>query len=138
MFDPTVSLHYDVLFFPEPPREHGRSITKHAFERLFQECPSLGEDRGEHGRVSNYALAFMAWPPVSYPVQVFSSRTGQWEEKRFIREDDTAVTVSDVWSDPLGWMGNMVSYRVGRYHAVYWREALYLHCFGGFILRYVL
>jgi hypothetical protein len=46
VFDPIVSLHYDVLFFPEPPREHGRSITKHAFERLFQECPSLGEDWG--------------------------------------------------------------------------------------------
>jgi hypothetical protein len=40
------------------------------------------------------------WPPSSYVAQVFSSSTGQWEERAYVREDDVTVTVSDVWSDP--------------------------------------
>jgi hypothetical protein len=46
VFDPIVSLHYDVLFFPEPPREHGRGITKHAFERGSSKSALLWEKTG--------------------------------------------------------------------------------------------
>jgi hypothetical protein len=126
MFDPIVSLHYDVLFFPDPPLQ-GRA-TNHDLERLFPKCASVGAG-WKHRRVTQRGLGSMAWPPVSYLVQVFSSKTGQWKEKRFVREDDTTVTVSHVWSDRR--TNNMP-----RYHAVYWREAFYLHCLGGFIIRY--
>jgi hypothetical protein len=135
MFDPTVSLHYDLLFFPEPPLEH--NAMKGELERLFPKRPSFGAD-WKHRRLPNRGLGSMAWPPVEYSVQVFSSRTGQWEERSFVREEHTPVTVSDVWSDPCGRRSYWQKHRVKRYHAVYWREAFYLHCLGGFIIRFVL
>ncbi|CAM0880424.1 unnamed protein product [Alopecurus aequalis] len=64
-------------------------------------------------------------------LQVFSSTTGRWEEKRFIRAGDPVATVSDVWSDP----SPPTSWGPIRRYAVYWQQALYLHCRGGFIIR---
>uniref|UniRef100_A0ACD5VUT5 Uncharacterized protein n=1 Tax=Avena sativa TaxID=4498 RepID=A0ACD5VUT5_AVESA len=83
VFDPTVTLHYNVLFLPDAP------------------------------------------------MQVFSSTTGQWEEKHFIRVGDPTVTVSDVWLDPSPPTSSITIRR----YAVYWQQALYLHCRGGFIVR---
>ncbi|KAK1669127.1 hypothetical protein QYE76_057286 [Lolium multiflorum] len=95
MFDPIVSLNYDVLFFQEPPLEH--RPMKDDVESLFPNGPSFGADWKQR-RLPDRGLGSMAWPPVSYSVQVFSSRTGLWEEKRFVREEHTPVTVSDVCS----------------------------------------
>ncbi|KAM0926413.1 hypothetical protein ACQ4PT_003501 [Festuca glaucescens] len=122
MFDPTVSLHYDVLFFQEPPLEH-RPMNDD-LERLFPNRPSFGVD-WKHRRLPDRGLGSMAWPPVSYSVQVFSSRTGLWEEKRFVQEEHTPVTVSDIWSDPWGRRSYWLKYNVKRYHAVYSQEAFY-------------
>ncbi|KAF7055136.1 hypothetical protein CFC21_062704 [Triticum aestivum] len=84
-------------------------------------------------------LGLMEWPPSPYVVQVFSSETGRWDDRAFFREGAAAGTVADMWSDPLS-----SSYVMGFYlpdcgprrrDAVYWRQSLYVHCRGGFIIR---
>jgi hypothetical protein len=137
MFDPTVSLHYDVLYFPEvpekpkpyPERRNGRSaiLIRYSYDNL---PPPVRE---AYERDVN-RVGSMEWPPLSYGVQVYSSRTGHWEETRFIRQGDSsaALTVSDVWSDPPAPSSN---YDMLRCHAVCWRGAFYVHCRGGFVMR---
>ena len=123
MFDPTMSLHYDVLFFPDVPEKPKPSPLQPGQSKISRadyehELDSLGS---------------MEWPPHMYPLQVFSSKTGRWEEKQFIREGDAAVTISDVWLDGLPPADKLYSIRR---HAVYWRAMFYVHCDSGFIMRY--
>ncbi|XBH88522.1 hypothetical protein VPH35_075798 [Triticum aestivum] len=120
VFDPTASLHYDVLCFPEEP-DHAS-------------WPSSGAN---HNTDEINDLGSVEWPPSSYAVQAFSSRTGRWEERRFVREGDTTVTLSDVWSDPWHPRSGRLTYSYSspRCHGVYWREKFYLHCRGGFVIR---
>ncbi|CAN6170712.1 unnamed protein product [Urochloa humidicola] len=75
------------------------------------------------------------WPPPSYVAQVFSSKSGQWDERVYVREDDVAVTIKDVWSDPWWVESETLTYHAPRCNAVCWRGAFYLHCRGGFIMR---
>uniref|UniRef100_M8BI00 Uncharacterized protein n=1 Tax=Aegilops tauschii TaxID=37682 RepID=M8BI00_AEGTA len=141
MFDPTVSLHYDVLCFPnvperptppyQSPKRHckeGSSWTRVYTVRDFEKLPpSL---KTEYRDEVN-ALGCMEWPPHLYAVQVFSSRTGQWQERHFIRQGNAAVTVADVWSDQHARHGPSALRR----NVVYWRGAFYLHCYVDFIVR---
>ncbi|XP_044416317.1 uncharacterized protein [Triticum aestivum] len=117
VFDPTVSLHYDVLFFPDVL---DKQILQPAGE---QQCSGADYDK---------SLGSMEWPPYMYPVQVFSSRNNRWEEKQFIRQGAAVVTVSDVKSDR---MSPTSSRSTRRNHAVLWRASFYVHCDIGFIMR---
>ncbi|KAI4996644.1 hypothetical protein ZWY2020_051564 [Hordeum vulgare] len=90
LFDPTVSLHYKVFFFPEPSR-HGQPPTE--------------------------------WPPSSYTVQAYCSRSGQWDDMTFLRQGD--ATTMALWADRIN---------ERKRHAVYWRGAFYLHCPTGSII----
>jgi hypothetical protein len=84
MFDPTVSLHYDVLYFPEvpekpkpyPERRNGRSaiLIRYSYDNL---PPPVRE---AYERDVN-RVGSMEWPPLSYGVQVYSSRTGHTGKK---------------------------------------------------------
>ncbi|RLM85909.1 hypothetical protein C2845_PM04G02500 [Panicum miliaceum] len=76
VFDPTVSLHYEKI----------------------EGLPSSLRARFDHEVETKGSVE---WSPSSYMAQVFSSRTGRWEERTYVREGDVAVTLSDVWSDPL-------------------------------------
>ncbi|CAL5048073.1 unnamed protein product [Urochloa decumbens] len=104
-FDPTVSSHYEVFLIPSVPRK----------------CPL---DR-EVERVGS-AMLRSEWPPSPWILSVFSSRTGLWEERSFIREGEAAGTVADM---QLDWR-----YLPSR-HAEYWRGALYVHCQADFVMR---
>ncbi|KAI4983622.1 hypothetical protein ZWY2020_025488 [Hordeum vulgare] len=117
VFDPTVSLHYDVLFFPDVL---DKQILQPAGE---QQCSRTDYDK---------SLGSMEWPPNMYPVQVFSSRNNRWEEKEFIRQGAAVVTVSDVRSDSVSPISNRCT---RRNHAVFWRASFYVHCDIGFIMR---
>ncbi|XP_044361792.1 uncharacterized protein [Triticum aestivum] len=75
----------------------------------------------------------MEWPPSCHQLMVFSSRTGRWEERAFVRIGEAAGTVADVRS-------NMVvdhNWKTGYSYAEYWRGALYVHCrAGAFVSRF--
>ncbi|RLN33271.1 hypothetical protein C2845_PM03G18680 [Panicum miliaceum] len=148
VFDPTVSLHYEVISFSEVPRKPKIPIQpcirqpswcqegfhEYTAEEMKGLLSSLRAryDQGVEVEIKGTA----EWPPSSYMAQVFSSKTGRWEERTYVREDDVAVTLSDVWSDPWGPDSLEAStYRVRRRNTVHWRGAFYLHCHGGFVMR---
>jgi hypothetical protein len=61
------------------------------------------------------------WPPSVYVVRVYSSSTGRWEERPFVREREEEGrgprTVADRWS----------SLERGPCHAAHWHGALYVY-----------
>ncbi|TVU10788.1 hypothetical protein EJB05_44337, partial [Eragrostis curvula] len=63
------------------------------------------------------------WPPSSYVMYVFSSRTWRWEERSFIRDGPTRR------ADAVTYDGHANRY------GVYWREALYVQCQDNFVIR---
>jgi hypothetical protein len=72
VFDPVVSLHYDVFLFPK--------TMWHRYDA------GMG--------------APMEWPPNVYVVHVYSSTTNQWEKRPFLREGD--MTMVTMWADRRG------------------------------------
>ncbi|KAL6648100.1 hypothetical protein ACP70R_012324 [Stipagrostis hirtigluma subsp. patula] len=101
VYDPTLSPHYEVFLIPLLP---DRSKTKLDSKMLQSQ-----------------------WPPSLYPLQVFSSTTGRWEERMFDREGAAAGIIADmkdstllVWPD---------------HHDVYWQGALFVHCREDIIMK---
>jgi hypothetical protein len=68
----------------------------------------------------------MEWPPTPYMMYVFSSQTGEWKERQFVREGKPAGTVADYQSKEE---------HMQRY-AAYCHGALYVPCLDDFVLRY--
>lgn len=99
VFDPSVSPHYQVFLLP---------YVGYDFE---VEASSLTQET--------------EWPLSPCKVHVFSSRTGVWEQRSYVREGEPVGTIGDVMSakEPYN------------RHAVYWRQRLYVHCYGDFIMR---
>jgi hypothetical protein len=110
VYDPTVSPHYQVLLVPRIPygfpEEHASKNT-HNYE------PAVSE---------------MEWPPSPYIIDVFSSETGSWKEKLYMREGDAAGTVANLKIPPYNYED--------LYHSAYWHGVLYVLCEEGFALRY--
>ncbi|CAL5034586.1 unnamed protein product [Urochloa decumbens] len=128
IFDPTVSLHYEVISFDELPRK-----PEMPYDVISRKSRCLSrEDKYDH---EVEIKGSVHWPPSVYTAQVFSSRTGQWETRAYVREDDVAVTLLDVWSDPWVPDGKTMSYCARRCNAICWRGAFYVHCHGGFVMR---
>ncbi|KAM3372531.1 hypothetical protein ACQJBY_019429 [Aegilops geniculata] len=110
VFDPIVSPHYEVFVILNP-RYNGHE--NQADPVILEEPESDSE-----------------WPPAVFDLHVFSSKSGGWKERSFIREGEAAGTVSGMqrhfdWSDD-------------RRHAVYCRGALYIHCKTDFVMRYLI
>ncbi|TVU23674.1 hypothetical protein EJB05_26053, partial [Eragrostis curvula] len=82
VFDPAVSRHYQVFLAP-----------------LHQETVQLSDES-------------MEWPPSEWTWHVFSSRTGRWRERVFVREGEAAGTVADLLMDSLGMSLSNAKYRV--------------------------
>lgn len=109
-FDPSVSPHYEVVVVPAAPPG-------------LEKPPFVDDDASRR-------LLGSEWPPTPWRLNVFSSRTGQWEERDFFRPGEPAGTVRDLVlhrADSSCW-------GCQRY-AVYCRGALYVHCRGSFVSR---
>ncbi|GJN02916.1 hypothetical protein PR202_ga20309 [Eleusine coracana subsp. coracana] len=99
VFDPAESLHYEVLLVPEVPRYEAIDLEEQQQERDEE------------------------WPASTWVLCVFSSRTGQWEERAFVREGEAAGMASDKVmrrDDPLWYSCS-----------AYWHGALFVQCLGG-------
>nr|CAB3498828.1 unnamed protein product [Digitaria exilis] len=70
----------------------------------------------------------LEWPPFICNLRVFSSRTGQWEERSFVRDGGAIGTIADM---RIWWSG------MRQQNAVYWRGILYVHCQSDFVMRYM-
>ncbi|GJM99572.1 hypothetical protein PR202_ga16686 [Eleusine coracana subsp. coracana] len=87
-FDPVVSPHYEVV--------------------LMKDCFDY----------DSTLLTNSEWPPSPYTMCAYSSETGAWKERSFVREGRPACTLAAVQAAPEP------EYR----HCAYWRGALYVHC----------
>uniref|UniRef100_A0ACD5U2J9 Uncharacterized protein n=1 Tax=Avena sativa TaxID=4498 RepID=A0ACD5U2J9_AVESA len=94
VFDPRESLHYEVLLVPE--------------------CPLI-EERDEPSK---------EWPASVWVLCAFSSRTGQWEERAFVREGEAAGMASEEVLQR--------SNEYGQNCSAYWHGALFVQSNGGF------
>ncbi|KAF2908994.1 hypothetical protein DAI22_12g222800 [Oryza sativa Japonica Group] len=102
VFDPAASPHYDVLWMPY--------LILHRLP-----AASLSDQ----------------WPPSPFILHVFSSTTGRWEEKSFLREGDAT----------MGTMADVSLARVPYHcktHSVYLRGALYMHCQNDCVIKITL
>uniref|UniRef100_A0ACD5XRB2 Uncharacterized protein n=1 Tax=Avena sativa TaxID=4498 RepID=A0ACD5XRB2_AVESA len=87
---------------------------------VFKIPTLVGYGRGEEVGPS---MEESEWPPYLCKMYVFSSKSGCWEEKDFVREGDAARTVGKVRA---GW---------SEITAAYFRGALYVHCETDFLMR---
>lgn len=77
--------------------------------------------------VSDHEPGTTEWPPSSYIIHVFSSKTRCWKKRPFAREGDAADTVANVRKSAMNW-----------FYSAYWQRAIYVHCdLHAFILRYM-
>ncbi|XBI98506.1 hypothetical protein VPH35_018736 [Triticum aestivum] len=114
IFDPTVSPHYQftkgVFVISNPtgkwkPEDFG-------YNRALDELDTVMEES--------------EWPPSVCALHVFSSSSGRWEERSFIRDGKAADTIADMRR------------HFDKHYAVYCRGALYMHCITDFIMRFSL
>ncbi|VAI18738.1 unnamed protein product [Triticum turgidum subsp. durum] len=126
LFDPTRTLHYDVLFLPDAPKKPNYVGTT-----LPEDQPGSSSSETHYEHEYN-TTSSMEWPPYLYPVQIYSSITGQWADRTFVREGNVTGTMMDVWSDPTP---PTSGFNAVRRHGVHWRGALYVHCRGFFVMR---
>ncbi|XP_062225007.1 uncharacterized protein LOC133923759 [Phragmites australis] len=99
-------------------------------QQAVESSPSVNKDH----EPDHDPFRLMEWPPSPWRLSVFSSRSGRWEDRAFVREGEPAGTVKDMRLDPLEptWRGPR------RRYAVYQRGVLYVHCRGSFITRFSL
>ncbi|CAL5068584.1 unnamed protein product [Urochloa decumbens] len=155
MFDPAVSPHYEVVLIPAVPKKPSRPYDWKAKKKQQQEMDGpfcllslftspddtlLPEDQEveefqhvdeDEDKEPDDPHRLMEWPPSPLQLNVFSSRTEQWEARSFIREGEPVGTVEEMRLDPL----ERLVYGMRRRCAVYQNGALYVHCRGSFIIR---
>ncbi|KAF8746777.1 hypothetical protein HU200_013324 [Digitaria exilis] len=116
-YDPAVSPHYEVFAVPRVRRKQGLYNGDQMMSE--KESPFLYSELDP-------AVEELQWPPSPCVLHVFSSRTGRWEKRSFVRRGAAAArTVADMRIDQFIW----------HRHAVYWGGALYVHCQTDFIMR---
>nr|CAB3493684.1 unnamed protein product [Digitaria exilis] len=99
MFDPITSPHYEVVLVPELP--------------YWEELDPATEE--------------LEWPPSPCAMRIFSSRTGHWEERPFIRDGPALETIAGMRNFP---------HNFGYHNGVYWQGALYVQCHrNNFVMR---
>ncbi|KAF0903975.1 hypothetical protein E2562_030107 [Oryza meyeriana var. granulata] len=133
VFDSAASPHYEVLLLPRVPEKPDPFYLIEFLSLLDDMSTSDGtESSPQPDPPLDYRL--MEWPPSPCTLLVFSSRTGQWQERQFAREGEAMGTVADALLDSPA-PGVMYLWPRRRY-GVYWRGELYIHCRGGFVMRY--
>jgi hypothetical protein len=85
--------------------------------------PSLPDKRKEK---IDLEMMQSEWPPSALALQVFSSISGCWEKRSFALEEGS----QDLEERLFGRMVGTITHT-----KVYWREALYVLCKNGFVLR---
>ncbi|KAM0840919.1 hypothetical protein ACQ4PT_059328 [Festuca glaucescens] len=85
VFDPAASPHYEVFLIPHGPKEVVLSSPAH--QRLDKSVNlrqfAIQSKGNKHGRPD-----LMEWPPSLWTLNVFSSRTREWQTRPFVREVD--------------------------------------------------
>ncbi|OEL33848.1 hypothetical protein BAE44_0005133 [Dichanthelium oligosanthes] len=149
-FDPAISLtHYEILLIPTDPekpqpalevRLHGVDDERFCLDAWLQFLSSDVAEEEEGFRQQQLHSAdedmelnhvddrcrLTEWPPTPWTLDVFSSSSGRWEQRTFVRQGEPVATVQDMRLDQPKptWRGPRQRY------AAYWQGALYVHCRG--------
>ncbi|KAL6637159.1 hypothetical protein ACP70R_024731 [Stipagrostis hirtigluma subsp. patula] len=112
VYDPTISSHYEVFLIPQFHHNFDHdALPYRSYRAEFEYDPVVEQSE---------------WPPSTFVLNVFSSKTGRWEERTLVREGEAAGTIADMrlnyWSED-------------QRRAVYWRGVLYVHCQTEFVMR---
>jgi hypothetical protein len=107
VFDPMVSPHYEVFSIPYIRWKGKDEYLDPSFEKS-------------------------EWPPATFILNVFSSRTRCWEPRSFHREGDALGTISEMRARRHHVRS---SWCLQRRRAVYRRATLYVHCDRDFLMR---
>ncbi|TVU20389.1 hypothetical protein EJB05_36596, partial [Eragrostis curvula] len=102
-------LHAFLVFHP--------AVSKHYRVLLVSRKPKKEVDGAE-------------WPPSRWRCHEFSSRTGRWQEKVFVREGEAAGTIANLTMDYLPY-----SMEPRWRFSAYWQGNLYVHCHGEYVAR---
>ncbi|RLN38648.1 hypothetical protein C2845_PM01G34640 [Panicum miliaceum] len=122
VFDPTVSMHYEVFLIPRvPSKEEESDDDDEVAPTVF---PNSKTCEAEH--IDGATLEPELWPPSPFILNVFSSATGRWEKRSFDRQGEAAGTIANM---------QLVPQWVQHHHAVYWQGALYVHSDSDFVTR---
>ncbi|KAM0930397.1 hypothetical protein ACQ4PT_001093 [Festuca glaucescens] len=119
VFDPAASPHYEVFLIPKTVVV----LNSPTPQRLYKSV--------------NLRHDLMEWPPSSWTLNVFSSRTREWHTRSFVREGDAAGTMASVLWDPLRPVTICCGGPRWRY-STYWQGSLYVDCHGAFLARFSL
>ncbi|OEL14536.1 hypothetical protein BAE44_0024446 [Dichanthelium oligosanthes] len=84
VFNPTVSRHYEVLVSPLDPKKQRQRQRRPAQDAQ----PAMDKE----------------WPPSRWEWHVFSSRSGRWREKVFVREGEAVGIVADMLMDSVSYV----------------------------------
>ncbi|XP_020194431.3 uncharacterized protein [Aegilops tauschii subsp. strangulata] len=137
VFDPALSHGYEVLLFRREP-DKPKKFDLVEFLSLLDDMSGVEED-AENEDQDEPAVEplprqsiddlhrLTEWPPSQWTLPVFSSATGEWRERSFVREGEAVKTMASM-QQPMEWGPRW------RY-SVYWRGALYVHCRGAFVAR---
>ncbi|KAM0840927.1 hypothetical protein ACQ4PT_059332 [Festuca glaucescens] len=122
VFDPAASRHYQVFSIPRAPK-------KVVVQDDYSTASSRGEQEDTHD--------LMEWLPSLWTLNVFSSRTRQWQMTSFVREGEAVGTMADARLDPLEPITSCWGKYGGprRRYGVYLQGSLYVHCHGAFVVR---
>jgi hypothetical protein len=93
MFDPVISPHYEVFLIQNVPKE--------------APCENIHD--------------LTEWPPCQWKMNVFSSRSRQWQERSFVREGEVVETMANVLLD-----SESPSFGPQWRYGEYWQGALYV------------
>ncbi|CAO2146381.1 unnamed protein product [Urochloa humidicola] len=125
VFNPAVSRHYEVLVPPLDPEKKEPLVKRHPHYR-----PSKYDTAMARRYAPQQPVDKTEWPPSRWTWHVFSSRTGRWRERVFVREGKAAGIASDVLMESA-WALSKTRWR----YAVYWQGVLYVHCRGEYVSR---
>ncbi|KQK22119.1 hypothetical protein BRADI_1g65346v3 [Brachypodium distachyon] len=101
VFDPAVSLHYEVFFIPHLPDKPKKLDILQAQDTEENHCHDATEYRLPLKDKQEDPHDFMEWPPSLWTLHVFSSSTRQWQKRSFVRQGKAIGTVTNVRLDPL-------------------------------------
>ncbi|CAL4990396.1 unnamed protein product [Urochloa decumbens] len=116
VFNPAVSRHYEVLVSPLDPEKKKKLKPKKQGPPTDDDTELPPADDTE-------------WPPSRWTWYLFSSRTGRWRKRVFVREGEAAGTAANMVMDSVC----LIETRWR--HTVYWRGVLYVHCRGEYVSR---
>ncbi|CAN6363641.1 unnamed protein product [Urochloa humidicola] len=134
VFDPAAASppRYEVLWTqrePENPKGN-KNIRRYLAGLDARGADDDGESTEAELEMEYDSWRLTEWPPLRWMWREFSSRTGRWEDRVFVREGEAAGTLGDLFLREWDYI-----FQPRWRYVAYWQGALYVHCRGEYVSR---